>query len=739
VSIGRNVEVCRQGEVWVVVHAAELLYEFSADDAATKRLCMAQLSLAKLAAEQEIARAFGCSRATVCRAKAAFLKQGARGLVPKRRGPKGSRMEPGLEAKILRLRREGRSYTSMSRELVLPRSTVRTVCKRHGLTGPDRQGRLALDEGAATTGGQDAGELPEPVEGAEDESAPGRSATTEEAGPSTPEVDGPTPPPAVEVAPGEPAPARTAERAFARAGLLGQAEVAPEFVSGSEVPAAGVLLAIALVAEDGCLAVARRVYGALSNGFYGLRALVLTLLTSAWLGLKSLDSFQHGTPHLWGRLVGLDRLPETKTLARKLNEIAGRQLAREFMSQMAEHRIQANKAACAVLYVDGHVRQYHGRRRVSKRFVSRRGLAMPAIEDWWVHDGACSPLLKIPGRPDRSLVATVPEIVRDARQWIGEARPLTVVFDRAGWSPKLFAELAAQGVRVVTYRKGKRRAYPAREFDLEITIAGRHGNPPKVYRTRDRRTRIRGHTFRSVTVLGTNDHQTEITTTDLDSDTAVILAEMFSRWGQENYFKYERTHRRLDALGSYAFEPVPDDVEVPNPEHRKLDRQVKKAQARLRELEAASAKGSSAKPTAAQLKWWRARVANLKARRRAAGCRIRVGDLPKDQRPEQPNPERKLFTDVLDTSASRIETRLLGLLAPHYRSTHKDGRELLRQIVRDTGDLTLEGGVLTVTLNPLASPHQTVALAGLCRELNATDPAFPETNLRLCFQVHDHS
>ncbi|MFH1833716.1 MAG: putative transposase [bacterium] len=746
IAIGANLHVYRGEDMWLVAHAAEVLYRFCAGDVAVKRLCMAQLSHEKLATEEDIAEAFGCCRATVCRAKRRFFKEGAQGLVPERRGPKGSRLEPGLEARMVTLRRGENSYGSIAKRLGVPRSTVVTACKRHGLVKEAPERELPFEDRAGAARDNDEGRSTEASEGVGDESRPRK-------GTRAPETDGADAVPgdgvetvsatdfegrAVEVAAGEPAPARTLERVLAYVGRLGKPEVAPEFVCGSEVPAAGLLLAFALVGKDGCLEVARRVYGGLSNGFYGLRSLVLTLLISAWLGIKSVDSLQHGAPHLWGRILGLDRLPETKTVCRKLKEVARRNLAWEFMSRLAEHRIRANKKACAVLYVDGHVRQYHGRRRVAKRFVTRLGQAMPAIEDWWVHDGTSSPLLKIPGRLDCSLVAMVPEIVQDARRWIGDDRPLTVVFDRGGWSPKLFVALAAQGVRVVTYRKGRRRAYPVREFDQQVAVPGRHGAQPKVYRTRDRRTRINGHLFRSVTVLAKRDHQTEIITTDKEAQTAVILSEMFSRWGQENYFKYERAHRNIDTLGSYHFEQVGEDIEIPNPAHKELDRQVKRAQARLRQIEAPGSKPGSAKPQRTQLTWWRARVANLKAQRRATPRRIRVADLPQDQRPEQPNHERKLFTDLLNISAQRIETRLLGMLANHYKSSHKDGRELLRQVFRDTGDFALEGNVLTVTLNPLASPHQTAALAGLCREVNALNPRFPETNTRLRFLVHEH-
>ena len=38
------------------------------------------------------------------------------------------------------------------------------------------------------------------------------------------------------------------------------------------------------------------------------------------------------------------------------------------------------------LYVDGHVRAYHGQRDISsKAYVARRHLAMPASTDYWIN------------------------------------------------------------------------------------------------------------------------------------------------------------------------------------------------------------------------------------------------------------------------------------------------------------------------------------------------------------------
>ena len=91
------------------------------------------------------------------------------------------------------------------------------------------------------------------------------------------------------------------------------------------------------------------------------------------------------------------------------------------------------------LYVDGHVRAYHGQRAIaSKAYVARRHLAMPASTDYWINDRSGDPLLVMTGDVDAALTKALPRLLREVRDLVGERR-VTIVFDRGGWSPKLFA------------------------------------------------------------------------------------------------------------------------------------------------------------------------------------------------------------------------------------------------------------------------------------------------------------
>jgi len=54
-------------------------------------------------------------------------------------------------------------------------------------------------------------------------------------------------------------------------------------------------------------------------------------------------------------------------------------------------------------------------------------------------------------------------LLAELRGLVGERR-VTVVFDRGGWSPKLFMGIIAQGFDILTYRKGRFRRIPHGQF-----------------------------------------------------------------------------------------------------------------------------------------------------------------------------------------------------------------------------------------------------------------------------------
>src|SRR5262249_37513287 len=197
---------------------------------------------------------------------------------------------------------------------------------------------------------------------------------------------------------------------------------------------------------------------------------------------------------------------------------------------------------------------YHAQRAItSNAYVALRHLAMPASTDYWINDSSSDPLLVITGEVDAALTKAMPRLPREVREVVGERR-VTIVFDRGGWSPKLFAAMIKDGFDVLTYRKGRCRRINERrfirrraKFDERLVDYLLHDQPVRFIKGRLR--------LRQVTRLCDDGHQTTVSTSRWDLRDKEVAYRMFERWRQENFFKYMREEFLIDALVDYQIEP----------------------------------------------------------------------------------------------------------------------------------------------------------------------------------------
>jgi transposase len=538
---------------------------------------------------------------------------------------------------------------------------------------------------------------------------------------------------------------RSGDRLLACLGVLEDA--APLFRDGQKVAGAGVLLAMPALLQSGVLEIARQVYGSIGPAFYGLRTTVVALLLLALLRIKRPEALKENSPSELGRLLGLDRAPEVKTLRRKLAKLASLNRAAEFGRQLAKRRVEARGAALGFLYVDGHVRVYHGKRTLPKAHVARMRISMPATTDYWVNDQMGDPLLVVTTEANPGLVKMLPPILDEVRGLVG-GRRVTIVFDRGGWSPKLFAKLIAQGFDVLTYRKGRSRRVSARAFRKHTATIDGH----KVsYTLADQGVRLLGGKLqlRQVTRLQ-DDHQTPIITSRRDLPAVEIAYRMFERWRQENFFKYLREEYALDALVDYDTEPADAARDVPNPRWNEIDAKLRKARLQVAELAAyygleaftnvesqrrtmRGFKIANAKLAAPLLEAFR-RCARLEAQRAKIPRRIPVGKIT-DGVVIKLATERKHLTNLFKMVAYQAESDLVRLVMPHYQRADDEGRTLVQNALGAAGDIKVGADEIRVYLEPLNSPHRARALAALCDQINQTETTFPGSALRLHFEV----
>ena len=108
---------------------------------------------------------------------------------------------------------------------------------------------------------------------------------------------------------------RSLERVAAAMGALESAPV--EFEATCDVAQGGVLLALPALLAAGLLRYTPEMYQ-LPNGFYGIDSIFLLLGLMALARIRSLEQLRYQTPGEWGKLLGLDRIPEVRTLRAKL-------------------------------------------------------------------------------------------------------------------------------------------------------------------------------------------------------------------------------------------------------------------------------------------------------------------------------------------------------------------------------------------------------------------------------------
>jgi len=724
VVINARCALRREGSLQMVSVAGLPMHHWVAGDRLGESYAIVNLLQCGYAQQTEIARAFGCTTRTVRRLQRRYELAGSSGLGRSSGRPAGRRGAPGPWVhRADLLKRGGASVRAIAQHLQVGVSTVSKWLRRTERPALAAAGKRSMAPGISRQC------PPEALRPADRDG--GRSDT------SSCDID-PT--------------NRQIDRLLARLGQLHDA--APLFVSAKRIPRAGVLLAIPALVQTGVFTVAEEVYGSIGPAFYGLRSTVLALLLMALLRIRRPEELKEQCPSEIGRIMGLDRGPEVKTLRRKLTRLAQKGKAEEFGKRLARERVARRGAMMGFLYVDGHVRVYHGSRRISSAFVARMRLALPATTDYWVNDRAGDPLFVVTAELNSGMVAMLPAILREIRTLVGKRR-VTVVFDRGGWSPKLFDEMIREGFDILTYRKGNWPRIARSRFATQTRkIEGRKIS----YELNDKAIRLLGGRLRlrQVTRLRQENHQTAVVTSRWDLSAVEVAYRMFERWRQENFFKYQREQYAIDALVDYAAEPEDPERSVPNPARRKTEKELKAARLELRKLEAMRGKVAGRRHNTDRLSGLRVKMTDSelnvqlrKARRRVERLLARRKRLPEQTSvrtlPGEPlmrlSRERKHLTNCIKMVAYQAESDLLALLRPHYARADQEGRTLIVSALQNAADVEVnqEKQELWIVPLPLSSAHRTRAIAAMCRELDSMETRFPGSPLRMHFGTADNA
>ena len=721
----------------VFVHG-NLAYAWDGGDTAARRFAAVSLMRIKAATQSEIAEGFGVSAATVRRWEALLADAGVVGLLGEPKGPKRrSKLTADTVAAVRRGRQQGLSYREIADEVGVSQGSVRNAII---LT---EQSLGAESACSATTSDASSELAPAPVP------VPGDG--VERQCPAVPVLTEPLD--------------RGAERVLAAFGMIPYA--APVFTGCARAPLAGLFLAVPALSATGLLETAHATYGAVfPDGFYSLDTMLCESVFRALLGAARAEAAGRIDPTALGRVLGLDRAPEVKTIRRKIKALAQAGKAGGWIAAMAARHLVARPQQAAVFYVDGHVRAYQGTRKLAKTHVPRLKFPAPATVETWVADAAGDPLLVVMAEPGASLASELRRLIPDLRAMVGDERRVLVGFDRGGWSPTLFADLYAAGFDTLTWRKGA-TVDIAEDLFAEHTYTDEHGRSHTwVLADTDVELEISdgpraGEVFamRQISLPDpARTRQMHILTTRRDLSAAEVRYRMGSRWRQENHYRYARMHFDLDSHDTYRTSDDDSDRMVPNPAKKPAHRDVDNARRALKAAE----NNSTAKLLAAHcpqpgtttivLTNTMINTINTDAHTAEKTLDAAIAAhaaIPARLPLSQINPgqqvldtETKLIHHAIRIAAyNTAQTRARTIAtATGFTRADDEAHTLIRTALAGTGDIIpdLATNTLNIRLDPLPAPRHTAAIAELCQVLNDTNTAYPGTNLTLRYSTKTH-
>lgn len=702
--------LCEEGEI-TFLNASCAIFKCSADDQHGIRLAQGVLCSANAVKPAQLAKALEVNRSTVCRNKTAYEEGGAKALlIDKSSNRSGYKLDKAKLRIARKMLDRGASVKKVGETVGVTEGCIRYAIRKGDLV------RKKFDKAEGTREQKSASER-----SFEDCQSPAGIAVK-----------------------------RETERVLASMGKL--SEAAPLFSANESVRYAGVLLALPLLSQSGLLDAAKKVYGSLRNGFYGLQASLLILAFMALLRIKSPEQLKERSPGELGIILGLDRAPEVKTLRRKMKELSLHCKSLELMAELTRRWCDANQEAIGFAYIDGHVRPYHGRKhKLPKTHVARRRLCMPATTDFWVNDENSEPLFLVTAEANDSLLSMIDnQVIPHLKELVSDRR-ITLIFDREGWSPKLFAKWHDQGMDVITYRKGKYDPWPDECF---VKTRSRIFDQLVTYRLGERSVKI-GKNFwmREVRRLCESGHQTSVMSTRQDLRAESIALRMFSRWNQENFFRYMRHEYNLDHLLTYDIEAADKDRLVPSPAYKEKSKEISRMKTELEKMmkdygRLAAENNEAQRPTMrgfnianagckSDIRTFQERIEKAGMELKQIPQKVPLKEIAKTHEIVRLERERKYLSDIVKMTCYRAETSLLNLLSPHFARSREEGRSFLKSLFQLPADIwpDKQKGTLTIKFHPMANPRSTMALRELCEIMNEEAFCFPKTTLKMVFEA----
>jgi len=439
-------------------------------------------------------------------------------------------------------------------------------------------------------------------------------------------------------------------------------------------------------------------------------------------------------------------------------------------AHLSKRWMEAAPEVAGTLYVDGHVRVYHGNlTKLPRRYVTRQRLCLRGTTDYWVNDVIGQPFFLVEKAIDPGLVQVleheiVPRLLKEVpkqpEEGALEDNPsfcrFILVFDREGYSPAFFLRMwRNHRVACISYHKHPDDEWPVCWF-TEHSVLMPDGESVTM-RLAEMGTLLgtgkQAFWVREVRKLTDSGHQTSLISTAYELPHTQLAARMFSRWCQENFFRYMKQHFEIDMLYEYGVVELPDTEKVVNPCFRELERSRNQLQTKIRYRRARFAEMTmhpESESDPEKYKKWLEKKSNLleeidqyehqlsalKSEIKKTPKHIQWKELGDKDRFNRLLPGRKRLMDTVRMIAYRSETAMAGLLIDSIVKM-PDARRLLQTLFVTDADILpdVQNNLLRVRVHNASTHADNRSITVLLDELNKAEVEYPGTNLHLVYEL----
>lgn len=723
-EVNNTLFVHRQNDTCYYFFWNEPIFSHSINDHKSFRMITASLVALGRCKQVEVVKAFNVSRNSVSRSVLKYRRHGPEAFFKIRKGHGGTVLTDEVKAKAQELLNLGKSKGEVAEELGIKLETLRKAIS---------QGRLSVNSHKLKMIASSKSERSE-----KDSSAGmGMGCTRQE------------------------------DRVAAAMGLL-PSGTATVFETCLDVPMGGVLCGIPALISNGLLSHIGDCFSKLSGYYTELH--VLLLMAYMALGrIKTVNQLQGYAPGEMGKLMGLDRVPEVRCLRGKLAELSKDNAPEKWSALLSKDWMDSAPELTGALYIDGHVRLYHGdKTRLPKRFISRQRLCLRGTTDYWVNDALGQPFFVVNRAVDHGMLEAlrtdiVPRLLKDIPNQpadeVLKADPFlsrfTLIFDREGYSPGFFKEMwDNHRIACITYHKFPKDDWPEEWFkEVEVNMPNGELLTMKLAEMGSLVGSKNSDQIwlREIRKLNKCGHQSTLISSAKDSNGIRDAALLFSRWSQENFFGYMMKHYAIDLLTEYGTEDFPGTQQVVNPEWRHLKGDLRSIQGKLMRWNAKysmlvlhpeidekkmNAWMDEITQVVEEIEYHEYLINKIKVKIKETPEHLDWHELPEAEKFKRLPPGRKRLTDTIKMIAYRAETAMANIVREKF--ARKDNvRALLVSMFQTDADILpdLDSGTLTVRLHQMSSQRDTEAVRHLLKNLNETETNYPGTRLRLVYEM----